>query len=141
MMDEPILPLLAVLRTTRALLAPPERWTSRDYAEDGNGDPVPVPVGSRHAMRFSLLGALVRSAPGRSRILVEARDLFRDVRPDLYRKLSGDRPAMTHDEVIELLDAGITLLAKAATRLVVKQSGFIAAVGAPTKKGTGSASG
>ncbi len=108
--------LLEVLRDARELIAFSVDWCSRDYALDENYHR--VPVGSATAVRFNLIGAVMRcsrdsggsgalSGELSGKLTAAARETLQAVRPELYTKVAG---GLSHPETLALLDAAILSL-------------------------------
>jgi diguanylate cyclase (GGDEF)-like protein len=106
--------LMRALREARVLISAEERWIPQGYAQDAEGRW--RPVGSDDAVRFSVLGAVVRVSAGSRDITSASRRALREGAPDLYRKLSSTRAELTHAEALTLLDRSIAYLqARSAT--------------------------
>jgi|GEM_PF-5060277 len=91
---------LGVLRQARALVADQERWLPAGFAANANGRW--VPVGSKDAVRFSLLGAVIR-AGGKAVWLASAADRY--LAGSLREKLTTGSSVLSHAETLTALDA------------------------------------
>jgi hypothetical protein len=100
--DVTALELLKILHAARALVVAPERWTERNFAETATGKW--VPVGSEHATRFNLAGALIKSAGGSVREAMTAfTKLLSDAPMELHARAWTEAQTLTRLEAVELL--------------------------------------
>lgn len=122
-MNSPTRTLLLTLIKARTLIGSEETWLARGYAADANGKW--TPFGSKEAVRFTVLGAIMRATAGSTEHFVDARSLFSEVAPLLFAKLTSSNGSLTYQESLTILDIGIgALLPKHA-------SGFTTAVRTP----------
>jgi hypothetical protein len=96
--------LLAAVRAARALLSRHENYLPSGYAADLTGRW--RPVGSPDAVRFSLLGAVIRCGAK----VKEFSEAARQLDPRIQAKLSQADPNLAHDEALDILDAIIARL-------------------------------
>ena len=95
--------LLPIVRAARALVAKPEAWSARNYAEDETGRF--VPVGDARAAKFNLEGALVRAAGLSARAAVDALTrLFSTAPAALHASFFGAPRSWTRQQALDLLD-------------------------------------
>ena len=94
--------LLRALREARVLISSEDRWIAQGYAQDREGRW--RPVGSDDAVRFSVLGAIVRVSGGSRDVTTASRRVLREAAPDVYLKMSSPREELTHAEALTLLD-------------------------------------
>jgi two-component system cell cycle response regulator len=100
--------LLRALREARVLIASEDRWIPQGYAQDREGRW--RPVGSDDAVRFSVLGAIVRVSGGSRDITTASRRALRAAASDLYMKMSSPREELTHAEALALIDRTIVFM-------------------------------
>jgi hypothetical protein len=94
--------LLKILRAANALVATPERWTVRNFAETAVGKW--VPVGSEHASRFNLAGAVIKSAGASVReAMREFTTLLSDAPAELHPRHWAQAQGLTRTQAVELL--------------------------------------
>ncbi len=106
--------LLRALREARILISSEDRWIPQGYAQDREGRW--RPVGSDDAVRFSVLGAIVRVSRGSRDVTTASRRVLREAAPETYMKMSSPREELTHAEALGLLDRTIAFLqARSAT--------------------------
>jgi hypothetical protein len=100
--------LLHTLREARSLICSAERWIPRGFAEDADGRW--RPVGSDDAVRFSVLGALVRVGGGSRELAQSARKLLQECAPETYARMAS--ATLTHADALTMLDAAVARLAR-----------------------------
>jgi hypothetical protein len=112
--------LLAIIRRAHVMLSDPTRWSGRHYAENAEGQW--TPVGSKHARRFNLEGALVHAAGRdvRSALPVILAILHALAPEVLARMKATSTQPLTHAEALGLLELAMAHL---SFRPVRKQSG------------------
>lgn len=115
--------LLQVLQHARALIASPDCWIASGYG--ANAERQWRPIGSPDAVRFTVLGAVIRAAGGSKELLAAARLLFAQVAPEPSARLISTTDPPTHDESLRLLDLAIAHLDASRTAWVPKQSGVV----------------
>lgn len=105
--------LIAILRKTQSLIADPRRWTEHHFAEDKAGKW--VPVGSEHAVRFNLAGAVIRSAGPASREAMRAlTELLSNTALMVDSRVLGQAHGVLHSQALELLGLAIRQLESSA---------------------------
>ena len=105
--------LLEILHAAKALLSAPERWTERAFAETDEGKW--VPVGSEHARRFNLAGAVIKSAGASVRETMSAlTKLLHDAPAELDPLHWTQATGLTRTQALELLDWAMERLRRVA---------------------------
>lgn len=99
-------PLLRVLREAKELLGSRDAWSEQDHAWDAAG--TWVPVGSPAAVRFSLMGAVLRCSSAAEDAGLSARRAFAAANPTLYKKYVS--VGLSHEESVTLLGDAIGFL-------------------------------
>ena len=115
--------LRSVLVEARALIASEQDWIPRGYAANESGEW--RPIGNGDAVRFTLLGAIVRAGRGSRQLLTAARALFDEVAPTLAVKLGARDSELTHAESLAILDSAVAVLGPEEREYIPKQSGFV----------------
>lgn len=101
--------LLRILRNTRTLVADSTHWTADNFAEDDTGKW--VPVGSEHATRFNLAGALIRSASSAARDAMSALQRLLCSAPRALAQLPwANTRGIMRAQALDLLDWSISRL-------------------------------
>ena len=121
--------LKSVLIEARALIASEQNWIPQGYAANEDGDW--RPIGNEDAVRFTLLGAIVRAGKGSRQILTAARTLFDEVAP--AAKLGARDNELTHAESLAILDKAVAVLGPEDREYIPKQSGFVTRADAPAE--------
>ena len=112
-----------VLRKARALIEAPERWLPSGYAADASGHW--RPVGSDDAVRFSLLGAVIRCGARTADLMAAAREFLEPRSPSLYEILCAADVDLSHEQALEVLDILIAGAQEEQGRHVPKKSGVV----------------
>ena len=107
-MDRPARALALALIRARTLISYEETWLAQGYAADANGNV--APFAREDAVRFSVLGAVMRAGRGSIDIFAGARAIFEQVSPELFGKLVTRGVGLTHLEALALLDDAIRTL-------------------------------
>lgn len=110
------------LRKARALIASPDRFISSGYAADATGRW--RPVGGEDAVRFSLIGAVIRCGANTKDLMTAASRFLQPHSPLLYERVTAAELDLSHAEAIEVLDVLVAAVEKEAP-YVPKQSGFV----------------
>jgi hypothetical protein len=95
-------------RRARALIESPERWSTSWYAADAHGRWQPTEC--EDAVRFSLIGALIRAGARPRDVMDAARLHLGSDSADLYERLASADAELSHAESLAVLDALIAAL-------------------------------
>ena len=125
--------VFSMLKRARALIEVPSAWIPSGYAADSFGRW--RPVGSEDAVRFSLIGAIVRAGGKIKQLMDLAEDVLAPQSRSLYEILRARPSELTHAESLEILDVLLAGMAQQG-RPPPKQSGFISAATPRTSEGS-----
>ncbi|MDB4994601.1 MAG: hypothetical protein JWM74_2033 [Myxococcaceae bacterium] len=95
-------------RKARTLIESPERWSTSWYAADAHGRWRPAEC--EDAVRFSLIGALIRAGARPRDVMDAARVHLDSGAADLYERLASADAELSHAESLEVLDILIAAL-------------------------------